>query len=194
MTLGAYCDLFHNKSKLAVVRIACAAAQQESAEILLRRVSSSRRTTFKNFRARCRWSRRATTTAHLLLVTDPLALRSARLPIVLALARCCFSTGVRSRAAELHRLFGRQIVLRMNVRYEAAIIDQRTASNGRMPPAVPASAAQRSRPSGNLGYYTPGFAGNEARDADIPRRLLIRARRSALAFSSRRVLPKRRPL
>ena len=70
MTLGAYCDLFHNKSKLAVVPIACAAAQQESAEILLRRVSSSRRTTFKNFRARCEWSRRATTTAHLLLVTD----------------------------------------------------------------------------------------------------------------------------
>jgi hypothetical protein len=34
-----------------------------------------------------------------------------------------------------------------------------------------ASAAQRSRPSGNFGYYTPGFAGNEARDADIPCRL-----------------------
>ena len=61
----------------------------------------------------------------------PLALRSARLPIVLALARCCFSTCVGCSAAELHRLCGRQIVVPINVSYEAAIIDQRTASNRR---------------------------------------------------------------
>jgi len=48
------------------------------------------------------------------------------------------------------------------------------ASNARSWPYAArrtASAAQRSRPSGNLGYCAPGSAGNEARDADFPRRL-----------------------
>jgi hypothetical protein len=40
-----------------------------------------------------------------------------------------------------------------------------------MPPAVPVFASQRCSPSGNFGYSTPGSAGNEASDADIPHRV-----------------------
>jgi hypothetical protein len=55
-----------------------------------------------------------------------------------------------------------------NGRFQASRFGVPISRPGRVPPAVPSSAAQRSRPSGNLGYYT---AGNDAHDDDIPRRL-----------------------
>jgi hypothetical protein len=52
----------------------------------------------------------------------------------------------------------------------------RLADIGRMPPAVPLLQPSATGLGGNLRNYTPGSAGNEARDTDIPRRLRIRAR------------------
>ncbi len=85
------------------------------------------------------------------LVGDkPLGLPLVRLTIVLAVAGCCINTGVRSRAGWLHRLFGSQIMLPMNVGFWAVILDQRPTSNGwSLPIGGPVAVFSASPPKSN---------------------------------------------